>query len=52
MLAQVISHFLNVENDRNVKESEEDYQREENQFVIRITGMKGLKKAPDRDPGF
>ncbi len=50
VLAQVVSHFFDVEDDRNVEEGKEDDQRQEDQLVIRIARMEELKTAPDRRP--
>ena len=50
VLAQIVSHFFNVENDRDVKEREEDNQRKKDQFVIGIAGMKRLEESPDLAP--
>src|SRR5688572_2915411 len=51
MLAQVVGHFLYVENNRDVEKREEDDQRKKNQFVVGIACMKGLEKRPDLSPG-
>src|SRR5688572_29604812 len=52
VLTKIVSHFLDVENNRDVKKREEDNQRQEDQFVIRIARMKYLKETPDlRPPG-
>jgi hypothetical protein len=45
VLAQIVSHFFDVENDRDVEEREEDNQRKKDQLVIGIAGMKGLKEV-------
>src|SRR6185436_19819125 len=50
VLAKIVSHFLDVENDRNVEEREEHNQRQEDQLVIRITRVKDLKEVINLGP--
>src|SRR6185295_15078633 len=47
VLTKIVGHFLDVENNRHVKEREEDNERQEDQLVIRIPRMEDLKPLPD-----
>jgi len=40
VLAQIVGNLFDVEYNRHIKEREENNQRQENQLVIRIAGVK------------
>jgi hypothetical protein len=45
VLAQIVRHFLDVKDDRNVEEGEEDNQRKKDQLVIWITCVERLEES-------